>query len=430
MSLPSFTEMKTPPLPLPEAEMGDLEDLYKDLHRHPELGFHEVRTAGIVAERLRGLGFTVTEKVGKTGVVGILQRDEGPTVMMRADMDALPVKEETGLPYASEATFTRDDGTVTPLMHACGHDLHTTALLGACEALVADESWHGRLMVVFQPNEEQGAGARAMLADGLFERFGTPEVVLGQHVSPLPSGFIGLHPGPAFAASDAILVRIHGEGGHGSRPETTVDPIVLAASVIMRLQTVVSREIAASETVVLTVGSIHGGTAANIIPSEVELKLSVRTFDVEIRERVLHAIERIVKGEAAAAGVKREPEIESIYSFPAVVNGPQASEITTKAFQRAMPGVAVINPGVVTGSEDVGLFARAAGVPIVYWLLGGADPALFAHVKSMEDLVHTLAKIPSNHSPEYAPLLEPTLGIGINALKAAALEWLAGPKPQ
>lgn len=430
MGMPNLSQLKVPEAPLPSEAMGDLEDVYKDLHRHPELGFHEARTAGIVAERLRGLGFAVTEGVGKTGVVGIFERGEGPTVMMRADMDGLPVKEETGLPYASKATFTRDDGTATPVMHACGHDMHTTALLGACEALVTDDSWHGRLMVVFQPNEEQGAGARAMLEDGLFERFGTPEVVLGQHVGPLPAGVIGLRPGPAFAASDAILIRIHGEGGHGSRPETTVDPIVLAASVVMRLQTVVSREVAASEMVVLTVGSINGGTAANIIPAEVELKLSVRTFDAEIRERVLQAIERIVRGEAAAAGVKREPEIDSLYSFPAVVNGPQASEITTRAFHRAMPGVAVINPGAVTGSEDVGLFARAAGVPIVYWLLGGADPALFAHVKSMEDLVHTLAKIPSNHSPEYAPLLEPTLGIGINALKAAALEWLAGPKPQ
>ena len=409
---------------LPEAALKNLEEVYKDLHAHPELGFHEVRTAGIVADRLRSLGFEVTEKVGKTGVVGILERGKGTTVLLRADMDALPVKEETGLPYASKMMFTQEDGAQVPVMHACGHDMHTTALLGACEALSKDESWNGKIMAVFQPNEEQGAGADAMINDGLFERFGDPEIVLGQHVSPMPAGVIGFKPGPAFANSDALLVKIHGEGGHGSRPEATVDPVVLASSIVMRLQTVVSRELAAGDVAVLTVGSIRSGEVANIIPSEAELKISLRTFTPVARETALAAIKRIVEGECAAAGAKRPPEIETLYSFPAVVNDENAGQVTVDAFRAAMPGVLVVDPGAVTGSEDVGLFARVANVPCVYWLLGGADPDTFEGATTPQEIIEIMANTPSNHSPLYAPALEPTLRIGITALTTAALTWL------
>ncbi len=244
-----------------------LVDLYKDLHRHPELGFREDRTAAIVADRLRASGFEVTTGVGKTGVVGVLKNGPGPTALLRADMDALPVREDTGLDYAGTATATDEhDGTV-PVAHACGHDLHTTCLLGAARILATDRSgWTGTLLLVFQPAEELGAGAQAMVDDGLFDRFPKPDVVLGQHVAPLPAGKIAGHPGPSYAGSDSLRVRLVGRGAHGPMPEASVDPIVLAAATVLRLQTVVSREIPSTATAVLTVGSIHAGDAANVIP--------------------------------------------------------------------------------------------------------------------------------------------------------------------
>lgn len=401
----------------------ELAAVYRDLHANPELAFAEHRTAGIVADRLAAAGFETSTGVGGTGVVGVLSRGEGPTVLLRADMDALPVREATGLPYASERTAPAPGGGEVPVMHACGHDMHTTALLGAAAALAADPGWRGRLLLVFQPAEETGAGARAMVDDGLFARFGTPDVVLGQHVAPLPAGFLGLRPGPAFAASDALRITLFGRGGHGSRPETTVDPVVLAAAVVLRLQTVVSREIAASDTAVVSVGSIHAGSAANIIPDSAELLVSVRTFDAGVRERVLAAIARIARGEAATAGAEREPLIESLHAFPAVVNDAAACARTGAAFA-GLDGVRVIDPGVVTGSEDVGILALEAGAPCCYWLLGGADPARFASVASESELVGVVSGLPSNHSPEFAPVIEPTLPVGVAALHAAARAWL------
>lgn len=403
----------------------DVDAIYRDLHSHPELSFQEHRTAGIVARHLRSAGIEVTEGVGGTGVVGVLARGAGPTVLLRADMDALPVREATGLPYASVALATAENGTEVPVMHACGHDMHTTALLGAARELAADASWSGTLLLVFQPAEEIGRGAQAMVDDGLFERFGTPDVVLGQHVAPLPAGAFGLRTGPAFAASDALRVSVHGRGGHGSRPETTVDPIVLAAAIVLRLQTVVSREIAGTETAVLTVGAIHAGDAANIIPDSAELRLSIRTFSPAVRTRVLAAVERILAGEAAAAGAPRAPEIEFLHSFPAVVNDAAAVERVRAALGAAVPAAAIVDPGTVTGSEDVGVLARAAGAPCAYWLLGGADPAVFADCAGLEEIVARVAEQPSNHSPEYRPVIQPTLGLGIAALRAAALAWLA-----
>ena len=406
------------------ADLSFLEDFYRDLHAHPELSFQEARTAGLVADRLRTLGYEVAEGVGRTGVVGTLSRGSGPTVLLRADMDALPVQEATGLDYASTATATTPEGREVPVMHACGHDMHVTALLGCLEDLASQQDWQGTVLAVFQPAEEQGAGARAMVNDGLFDRFGTPDVVLGQHVSPMPAGALGVRPGPSFAASDSLKITIFGHGGHGSRPETTVDPIVLAASVVLRLQTIVSREIAATDTAVVTIGSIRSGEVSNIIPDSAELQLSIRTFEPAVRTKVLDAIERIVRGEAATAGASREPAIETLHSFPAVVNDADAITRITAAFGKALPQVMVVDPGVITGSEDVGILATEAGAPCAYWILGGGDPAHFAGLSTIPELVAKVSELPSNHSPLFAPVISPTLQVGISALTVAARSWL------
>src|SRR6185437_1174437 len=290
----------------PVADGPDLEalaTLYRDLHAHPELSFAEHRTAGIVAERLRALGYEVTAGVGGTGVVGVLSHGTGPTVLLRADMDGLPVLEQTGLPYASTARATDSTGADVPVMHACGHDVHVTCLLGAAAELAAARgTWQGTLLLVFQPAEEQGNGAQAMIDDGLYTRFPVPSIVLGQHVSPVAAGVLGVHGGPAMAGADALRVVLHGKGGHGSRPETTVDPILMAAAIVLRLQGIVSREIAARDSAVLTVGALHAGTAVNIIPDSAELLLSLRHFDDKVRAQVLAAVERIVRAESAASG--------------------------------------------------------------------------------------------------------------------------------
>ncbi|WP_245934610.1 amidohydrolase [Arthrobacter psychrolactophilus] len=401
----------------------DLEDVYKDFHIHPELSFAEHRTAGIVAQRLRANGYNVTEGVGRTGVVGVLDRGESPIVMLRADMDGLPITEATGLDYASTTTGELN-GKQVDVMHGCGHDMHTTALLGAAAALAADDSWRGRLVLVFQPAEEVGAGARAMIADGLFERFGVPRVVLGQHVAPLPAGVIGMREGPCFAAADSLKITIHGKGGHGSKPETTVDPIVLASAIVTRLQTVVSREISATESAVVTVGSFHAGDKENIISDRAELALSIRSFEAEVRARVLAAIERIVRGEAATSGAPREPEIEMMYSFPAVVNDAAAIESLRVAFTEELPEVVLLDPGLITGSEDVGILAETAGAPCAFWILGGADPASFEGAMDEADMARVVVGLPSNLPPFYAPVINPTLQLGVNALHTAARTWL------
>jgi hippurate hydrolase len=402
-----------------------LADVYRDLHAHPEPSFAEHRTAGIVSERLRSLGYETATGVGGTGVVGVLRNGSGPVALLRADMDALPVLERTGLPYASTATTTGADGSTVPLMHACGHDVHVTCLLGAAAVLAGDRgSWRGTAVLVFQPAEEVGRGALALLDDGLLERFGRPDVVLGQHVAPLPAGFLGLRPGPAFAASDALRVVLHGRGAHGSRPETSVDPVLMAAATVLRLQGVVSREVAGTEMAVVTVGELHAGTRPNIIPDRAELSLTVRSFDAGVRERVLAAIERIVRAEAAASGAPREPELEFLESFPALVNDPDACTRTRLGLEAELGAGLVVDPGPVTGSEDVGRLATAAGAPLVYWLLGGADPGAFAGAQTMEELARVVRDLPSNHSPEFAPVITPTLSTGVRALVSAARTWL------
>jgi hippurate hydrolase len=403
----------------------DLGDFYRDLHQHPELSEAETRTARVVAERLTALGYETTQGVGGTGVVAMLRNGDGPTALLRADMDALPVAEETGLPYASTAVALDRDGHEVPVMHACGHDVHVTCLVGAAEVLAADrEAWRGTAMLVFQPAEEVGKGAQTMIADGLFERFGRPDVVLGQHVAPLPAGMIGLHPGVAFAAADGIRVTMFGRGAHGSRPETSVDPVVMAAATVLRLQGIVSREIAGKDTAVLTVGAMRAGVKSNIIPAEAELLLSLRSFDPAVRETALAAIRRIVAAEAAASGAPKEPEIVLQESFPPLQNDPAASERARAALERVLGAGRVVDPGVVTGSEDVGIFASEARVPLVYWLLGGADPALFAGATTAAELERIAGGLPSNHSPLFAPVVDPTLRVGVTALVTAAREWL------
>jgi amidohydrolase len=404
-------------------DLDELAALYRDLHAHPELAFAEHRTAGIVAERLGGLGYQVMTGVGGTGVVGVLANGTGPAVLLRADMDGLPVLEQTGLPYASTGRAKDSSGTDVPVMHACGHDMHVTCLLGAAaELAAARDAWRGTLLLVFQPAEEAGAGARAMVDDGLYERVPVPGIVLGQHVMPLPAGMLTVHGGPAMAGADSLRVVLHGQGGHGSSPERTVDPILMAAATVLRLQGVVSREVAASETAVLTVGALHAGTAVNIIPDQAELLLSLRTFNDKVHDKARTAIDRIIRAEAAASGAQKEPEITTTVSFPVLVND---QDVCARLLDLFNAGVGLtLDPGPVTASEDVGLLATAVGAPCAYWMLGGSDPALFAGVTTVEEARDIVDGLPPNHSPLFAPVVDPTIRTGISALSTAARAWL------
>ncbi|GAB3150164.1 M20 family metallopeptidase [Microbacterium neimengense] len=400
----------------------DLEALYIDLHRHPELSFQETRTAGVIARTLETLGIPFSEGIGRTGVVATLVNGDGPVVWLRADMDGLPVAERTGLAYASTARGVDPQGADVPVMHACGHDMHVTALLGALERLAATTSeWSGTVVAVFQPAEEFGAGSKAMIADGVLDRFPRPDIVLGQHVTPLPAGTIGVRPGTQMAASDGLTVTLHGRGGHGSRPHATIDPIVMAAATIMRLQTVASREVDPREVAVVTVGSIHAGLKHNIIPAEATLQLSLRYADDGMRERVLERVERIIRAEADASGAEVAPTIVNDHTLPPTINDADATARLAAAFRRAYGNAAVVDPGMFTGSEDVSWFAREAGVPLVFWFWGGVDPELFARA-SAEGTIDR--DVPTNHSPFFAPVLHPTIERGVENLVIAAREWL------
>lgn len=401
-----------------------LQDIYRDLHAHPELSFAEQRTAGIAAAWLTEHGYEVIEGLGGTGVVGLLRRGPGPVILLRADMDALPVLEDTGLPYASRERGVDPDGRDVPVMHACGHDVHVTCLMGAAAVLAGQPGWRGTVVALFQPAEEVARGASSMIDDALYERIPRPDVVLGQHVAPIPAGFLGLRPGAAFAATDSLRVTLYGSGGHGSRPEATVDPVVMAAAAVLRLQTLVSREIAGTDTAVLTVGSLQAGTKSNIIPDRAELLLNIRTYDPAVRQRLLGGVRRIVEAEAQASRAPRPPDIEVIESAPAVINDEAASARTRPALESAVGEGRVVDPGPVTGSEDVGVLAAAAGAPCVFWLLGGADPGVFADAHDLDGVRAVMAGLPSNHSPAYAPVIDPTLRIGVQALTAAAHAWL------
>jgi len=399
----------------------DLEGLYKDIHAHPELSMQETRTAKLAAERLRAAGYEVTEQVGKTGVVGLLRNGDGPTVMLRADMDALPIQEATGLPYASKVKANDREGNTVPVGHMCGHDMHVAWLTGAAALLSqAREAWKGTLMVVFQPGEETAEGARAMIDDRLFERFPKPAIVLGQHVMVGPAGTVAGSAGPITSAADSLQIRLFGRGAHGSMPQASIDPVVMAAATVMRLQGIVSREVAATEAAVVTIGVLQAGTKENVIPDEALIKLNVRTFDAGVRKRVLGAIERIVQAEAAASGAPRPPEITPLDRYPLNVNDKEASERVAGAFRAHFHADRVMHTGPAPASEDFGCFGTEWNAPSVFWFVGGTDPATYAKAKQEG----RLNQLPVNHSPQFAPVLHPTLETGVEAMVVAARAWL------
>jgi hippurate hydrolase len=402
--------------------LPDLEALYKDVHSHPELSMEETRTAGIAADRLTSAGYAVTTGVGKTGVVGLLQNGDGPTVMLRADMDALPVQEATGLPYASNGTATDREGRTVPVGHMCGHDMHVTWLAGATRLLAnARRSWRGTLMAVFQPAEETAEGAQAMIDDGLLKRFPKPDVVLGQHVMVGPAGTVAGRQGAITSAADSLQIRLFGRGAHGSMPQASIDPVVMAAATVMRLQTIVSREVAAAEAAVVTVGVLQAGTKENVIPDDAIIKLNVRTFDAGVRKHVLAAIERIVNAEAEASCAPRKPEITTLDQYPLNVNDPDASRRVVDAFRGHFGAERVRETGPAPASEDFGSFGSQWHVPSVFWFVGGTDPAVYAKAQA----ANRLNDLPVNHSPKFAPVLHPTLRTGVEALIVAARAWLS-----
>jgi hippurate hydrolase len=402
--------------------LAELEVLYKDVHSHPELSMQETRTAELAADRLRRSGYEVTTAVGKTGVIGLLRNGAGPTVMLRADMDALPVAEATGLDYASAVTVRDEDGNVLPVGHMCGHDMHVAWLVGAAMLFAqARETWTGTLMAVFQPGEETAQGARAMIDDNLFRRFPRPDIVLGQHVMVGPAGTLAGSAGAITSAADSLQIRLFGRGAHGSMPQASIDPVVMAASVVLRLQTIVSRELAASEAAVVTIGVLQAGTKENVIPDEAIIKLNVRTFDADVRTRVLAAIERIVNAEAAASGAPRKPEITPLDRYPLNFNDAAASQRIVEAFRKYFTANRVRHTGPAPASEDFGCFGTEWGVPSVYWFVGGTDATIYkSAVKEGK-----LNELPVNHSPHFAPVVHPTLQTGVEALVVGAMAWLA-----
>jgi hippurate hydrolase len=399
------------------------EDLYKQLHANPELSFQENATAALAASKLADFGYEVHQGIGKTGVVGILRNGDGPTVLARADMDALPVKENTGLTYASTRTATNDAGETVSVAHACGHDAHVTSLLGAAELLAkARHSWAGTLITLFQPAEELAGGAKAMVADGLADLIPKPDVAFSQHVLAYPAGTIGTQVGPVLSAGDSIRITLHGKGSHGSMPHNSVDPVVLAASVVLRLQTIVSREIKPGEFAVLTVGSSIAGTKSNIIADRAVLLVNLRTYDMEVRARMIEGIERIVRAECDASGSPVPPEFEYYDQYPLTENDAAVTEKVTTAFQRYFGDNDVFALGRVTASEDFSHIPDAFGTPYTYWGVGCIDPAKYdAALKAGR----VAQDIPVNHSEFFAPVIQPTLSVSTQTYVVAALAYLA-----
>ena len=384
--------------------------LYLDLHQNPELSSHETQTAEKLASHLRNLGYTVTEHAGGTGVVAILKNGAGSTVMLRTELDALPVEEKTGLPYASKVHTKDDSGREVGVMHACGHDVHMASLVGTAAVLAhSKNTWHGTLILIGQPAEETISGAKRMIEDGLMTRFPKPDVAVALHVgNELPAGQVGLGPGYRFSNADSLRITIFGKGGHGSMPNSTIDPIVIAARVVVTLQTIVAREVKPGEVAVVTVGYIQAGTKNNIIPDHAELGLTVRSYKPDVRKQVLAAIERIAKAEANAAGATQEPKIEHYEATDAVYNDPALAQRLQGVLESALgkTNVVVEDPGMA--SEDFSFFT-AQGVPSFYFSLGGADPAKYAEAKAAG------THLPSNHSPLFAPDADPALRTGIAA---------------
>jgi amidohydrolase len=399
----------------------DAAAFYLDIHQNPELSAHETQTAAKLAARLAGLGYQVTEHVGGTGVVAILRNGSGPTVMLRTELDALPVEEKTGLPYASKVHARDDAGLDVPVMHACGHDLHMASLLGTATIMAHHrESWHGVLMLIGQPAEETIGGAEGMIADGLFRRFPKPDVAVAMHVGNLlPAGKVGITAGIYTSNADSLRIILYGKGGHGAAPNTAIDPIVLAARTILALQTIASREVKPGELAVVTVGYIRAGTKNNIIPDQAEMGLTVRTYKAEVRKQVLEAITRITKAEAQAAGAPREPAIERYESADAVYNDPALAARLREPLESALGKDNVVLQESITASEDFSKFIEQ-GIPGFYFSLGGADPVKLAQARAAGTM------LPSNHSPLFAPDLEPALHAGIAAEVAVLRNLMNG----
>ena len=379
----------------------DLHELYRHLHRAPELSMQEHATADLIRDRMEGLGCE-TFVCGGTGVVAVLRNGEGPVVGFRADTDALPLAEDTGLDYASTARGTLPDGTEVPVMHACGHDTHITSAIGAATLLAGDrDAWAGTVVFLFQPGEETAEGAQAMLDDGLWDRAPRPEVIYGQHVWPGRAGQVEISTGPAMAMADSWRVTVHGRGGHGSRPEDTIDPVVLAAHMVVRMQSVVSREVPAQQAAVITIATFHAGLKENIIPPSAVFTVNVRNLDPEVREKVLAALRRVIRAEADASGAP-EAEIEELYTFPLLVNDPEETAALKQALGAALGEENVLDRPAQMGSEDFGHLPDAIGVPGVYWFFGGTP----------DDVLASGEPVPTNHSPFFAPVMEPTLTTG------------------
>lgn len=418
--------------PMIDQQIGSLLSTYKTLHAAPELSHYEEKTSAFFAKELRALGYTVTERVGKYtkpewtsyGVVAILRNGAGPTVMIRTDLDALPVEEKTGLPYASTVRMKNDAGQEVPVMHACGHDLHVTAMLGTAKILSQlKDQWHGTLIIIGQPAEEIAGGARAMLADGLYTRFPKPDFALALHdAADQEAGKVNVTPGYSMASSTSIDIKIRGIGGHGSRPDGAKDPIVLAAQVILGLQTVVSRDNSPLDPAVITVGSIHGGTKHNIIPDEVDLQVTVRAFREEARKKLLAGIERVTKGTAIAAGIPASlaPSVTLQTEFtPSVYNDPALTERISVALAKAIGKENVVPSQPMMASEDFALYSLDEHqIPTMIFWVGAVDPARMKQSKEAGTL------LPSLHSALFAPVPEPTLRTGIKAMTAAVLELM------
>lgn len=394
-------------LTMTEAMAADLQKSYKHLHAHPELSMQENQTADYLAGRLEALGLEVF-RCGGTGVVGVLRNGDGPVIGFRADTDGLPVLEDTGLEYASKDTGHLEDGTEVPVMHACGHDTHMATALKTAELYAqGTDDWAGTIVFILQPGEEVGAGAKAMVEDGLWQQAPKPEVIYGQHVMNGLAGTVTIMEGAAMATADSYRVTVYGQGSHGSSPEHSIDPIVLGAAIVLRLQTIVSRQVPPQSAAVVTIGSFHSGLKENVIPDRAVFTLNVRTFEPEVRETVLTAIRRIIMMEAAASGAP-EPLIEDLSHFPPLHNDPVETAALTEHFREEF-GAEQVGPGhPVMGSEDFGALASAIGAPSVFWFFGG-------------NTAQTLASgiPPANHSPFFAPVIEPTLSTGVQAAVCA-----------
>ena len=415
-------------------DLSSYESLYKNLHAHPGLSLQEHLAAETAIKHLQALhGFDVRTNIGGTGLIGILKNGEGKTILLRADTDALPVHELTGLDYASKVREVDvEDGIEKPVMHACGHDMHVACMLAAATTIhAAKEHWKGTLIVLFQPNEERAGGAKAMIKDGLYDpekhACPIPDVVLGQHVMPFPTGTVGTKVGSFASAADSFRVTVYGRGGHASQPHMTVDPVVMAAHIIVRLQTVVSREVDPRDAAVVTVGSVQAGMTENIIASEATIKINVRTVLPATRDKVLAAIKRIVKAECEASGATKEPFWEGTSSFPFTVNDKEVTDHLAKAFTKQFGDLHNPDSPPLGGSEDFSILATEApnksggkGVPYNYWSFGGTDRKLLK--EAME--AGKLGDIPINHSAYFAPAIQPTMSTGVDALVVAALSFL------